>query len=108
MLQVAATTSMEKSWFEYVGTVGTCLVSLFPLFPQRPAAHYLGCGGQLELQRGAPTWWKCTWLRNRLGIGFTETVRDKEHEDNLKRLIGQALPENVEGCWEFEANLRVG
>ena len=71
-------------------------------------------GGQLELQRGAPTWWKCTWLLNLLGLRFTETVRDKEHEDNLKRLIGQALVWGGEcgecgfRCCEFEANLRFG
>lgn len=61
-----------------------CLVKL--------ALHRLGSKGQLELQRGAPTWWKCTWLLNLLGLRFTETVRDKEHEDNLKRLIGQDRP----------------
>lgn len=31
-------------------------------------------GGQLELQRGAPTWWKCTWLLNLLGMRFTESL----------------------------------
>ena len=94
MLQVAATTSvtsLEKSWF---GDVAICLVSFLSTFPTRPRTRITsprGLGGQLELQRGAPTWWKCTWLLNLLGMRFTETVRDKEHEDNLKRLIGQAL-----------------
>lgn len=61
-----------------------CLVKL--------ALHRLGSKGQLELQRGAPTWWKCTWLLNLLGMRFTETVRDKEHEDALKELIGKDRP----------------
>ena len=51
------------------------------------ALHRLGSKGQLELQRGAPTWWKCTWLLNLLGIRFTESVKDREHYEMLKRLV---------------------
>lgn len=47
--------------------------------------------GQLELQRGAPTWWKCTWLLNLLGIRFTESVKDREHYEMLKRLVQDVL-----------------
>ncbi|CAK9003482.1 Uncharacterized protein SCF082_LOCUS7758, partial [Durusdinium trenchii] len=61
-----------------------CLVKL--------ALHRLGSKGQLELQRGAPTWWKCTWLLNLLGIRFMESVKDKEHHEILWKLAAQEKP----------------
>jgi len=56
------------------------------------ALHRLGSKGSLELQRGAPTWWKCTWLLNHLGMRFVERVRDNKHAHNLKKLVGEGAP----------------
>ncbi|CAE7239299.1 unnamed protein product, partial [Symbiodinium pilosum] len=66
-----------------------CLVKL--------ALHRLGAKGSLELQRGAPTWWKCTWLLNHLGMRFVERVRDNQHQRNLKKLVGE---EHTPDKWE--------
>ncbi|CAJ1341934.1 unnamed protein product [Effrenium voratum] len=78
-----------------------CLVKL--------ALHRLGSKGLLELQRGAPTWWKCTWLLNFLGIRFIEGVRDKEHRQSLKETVGEAQPDvkNKElDFWWYRMHLR--
>lgn len=61
-----------------------CLVKL--------ALHRLGAKGSLELQRGAPTWWKCTWLLNHLGMRFVERVQTNRHQRILRNLVGEEHP----------------
>ncbi|CAE8735730.1 unnamed protein product, partial [Polarella glacialis] len=50
--------------------------------------HRLGSKGLSEIQRGAPAWWKCTWLLTLLGGRFNERVRLHRHEQSLLTLSG--------------------
>eukprot|EP00928_Gymnodinium_smaydae_P020527 TRINITY_DN17930_c0_g2_i1.p1 TRINITY_DN17930_c0_g2~~TRINITY_DN17930_c0_g2_i1.p1 ORF type:complete len:1313 (+),score=184.29 TRINITY_DN17930_c0_g2_i1:191-4129(+) len=46
------------------------------------ALHRLGCKGSSEIQRGSPSWWKCTWLLTLLTSRFNEkTVRVNYERD---------------------------
>jgi len=48
--------------------------------------HRLGSKGLSEIQRGAPAWWKCTWLLTLLSGRFNERMRLRRHEDRLQEL----------------------
>eukprot|EP00930_Biecheleria_cincta_P083923 TRINITY_DN73421_c0_g1_i1.p1 TRINITY_DN73421_c0_g1~~TRINITY_DN73421_c0_g1_i1.p1 ORF type:complete len:1373 (-),score=189.26 TRINITY_DN73421_c0_g1_i1:29-4147(-) len=45
--------------------------------------HRLGAKGLSEIQRGAPSWWKCTWLLTLLNGSFNERVRVHRHRQRL-------------------------
>lgn len=50
--------------------------------------HRLGSKGLSEIQRGAPAWWKCTWLLTLLSGRFDERKRLNRHEARLQELSG--------------------
>jgi hypothetical protein len=49
--------------------------------------HRLGSKGTSEIQRGAPAWWKCTWLLTMLTGQFQEQIRTHKHKRWLEDLI---------------------
>jgi hypothetical protein len=48
------------------------------------ALHRLGGNGSNEIQRGAPSWWKCAWLVALLSGQFTSHIRQANHEQEVQ------------------------
>lgn len=67
--------------------------------------HRLGSKGSSEIQRGAPSWWKCAWLLTLLSGEFRERLRMHRHETRTQEMVGPALdaaadprPESAISC----------
>jgi len=69
------------------------------------ALHRLSFKSLSDVQRGAPAWWKCTWLLTLLQGGFSEGVMNERHEQRIADLATKG-----EGSWEdsFSDTLGVG
>lgn len=67
----------EKSVFGLAAFV-ECLLKL--------SLHRLGGKGANEIQRGAPSWWKCAWLLTRIGGEFKDCCSVQHHEHHVKGL----------------------
>merc|ERR1712110_206195 len=53
------------------------------------ALHRLGFKGLTEIQRGSPSWWKCTWLVTLLSGKFNEKLAKMRYEEKIFEMASQ-------------------
>jgi len=68
----------------------TSIIFGLPAFTEclfKLALHRLGSKGTSEIQRGAPAWWKCTWLLTQLGGHFSDQLRLGRCDRRVRALV---------------------
>jgi len=66
------------------------------------AFHRLGGKGSNEIQRGAPSWWKCAWLLTVFGSAFAERAKLLQYEE----LVTSRAAKGTETVFEAEPQAR--